>query len=66
MRRSFDLTVTFGLCVETDRGDLFTLASKFTVLPKRRHFWRTLKDSLDQISRMVLNALVPCPAYLAG
>lgn len=58
--KRLNLTIALGLAIETTKGSKFTLATKLTILPKR------LPDILGKLGRMVLNALVPCPAYLAG
>lgn len=63
MTRAFDLTISFAFAIETDRGSRFTLASKLTVLPKRRRFWQQLKRTLANIGQVVAGTLLPAPLF---
>jgi len=65
MTRAFDLTISFAFAVETDKGSRFTLASKLTVLPKRRRYglWEQVKDILAQVNQAIVNSLLPAPLF---
>jgi hypothetical protein len=73
MTRAFELTLSFALAVETDRGSQFTLASKLTLLPKRRRYglplggleglWKRVKDKLAQVSQAIIDSFLPAPLF---
>lgn len=64
MTHAFDLTISFAFAVETDRGSRFTLASKLTVLPKRRYgLWQQVKSTLATIGQVVAGTLLPAPLF---